>query len=79
MRGDPSFPEGLCHFLAYDDQQVAGRIHDHASRGEDAGLGAAEIDGGAQDYRAAAQRALDAGLLVVMDRCWLKEHMRAQR
>jgi len=29
--------------------------------------------------RAAAQRALDAGLLVVMDRCWLKEHIRAQR
>ena len=26
--------------------------------------------------REAAQRALDAGLLVVMDRCWLKEHMR---
>jgi uncharacterized protein len=26
--------------------------------------------------RAAAQRALDAGLLVVMDRCWLKEHLR---
>ena len=26
--------------------------------------------------RDAAQRALDAGLLVVMDRCWLKEHMR---
>ena len=25
---------------------------------------------------AAAQRAFDAGLLVVMDRCWLKEHMR---
>jgi predicted CoA-binding protein len=25
---------------------------------------------------AAAQRAIDAGLLVVMDRCWLKEHMR---
>jgi predicted CoA-binding protein len=24
----------------------------------------------------AAQRALDAGLLVVMDRCWLKEHVR---
>jgi predicted CoA-binding protein len=24
----------------------------------------------------AAQRALEAGLLVVMDRCWLKEHMR---
>jgi uncharacterized protein len=26
--------------------------------------------------KAAAQRALDAGLLVVMDRCWLKEHAR---
>ena len=26
--------------------------------------------------RAAAQRAVDAGLLVVMDRCWLKEHIR---
>jgi predicted CoA-binding protein len=24
----------------------------------------------------AAQRAVDAGLLVVMDRCWLKEHVR---
>lgn len=30
---------------------------------------------GVIDY-AAAQRAVDAGLLVVMDRCWLKEHMR---
>ena len=27
---------------------------------------------------AAAQRAHDAGLLVVMDRCWLKEHIRAK-
>jgi len=25
---------------------------------------------------AAAERAMDAGLLVVMDRCWLKEHIR---
>jgi len=25
---------------------------------------------------AAAQRALDAGLLVVMDRCWLRDHVR---
>lgn len=30
---------------------------------------------GVIDY-AAAQRALEAGLLVVMDRCWLKEHQR---
>ena len=29
--------------------------------------------------RAAAQRAVAAGLLVVMDRCWLKEHMRHGR
>jgi len=29
--------------------------------------------------KAAAQRALDAGLLVVMDRCWLKEHIRFNR
>jgi uncharacterized protein len=29
--------------------------------------------------KAAAQRALDAGLLVVMDRCWLKEHLRRSR
>lgn len=29
--------------------------------------------------RAAAQRALDAGLLVVMDRCWLKEHIKHYR
>ena len=28
---------------------------------------------------AAAKRAQDAGLLVVMDRCWLKEHARAAR
>jgi uncharacterized protein len=27
----------------------------------------------------AAQRALDAGLMVVMDRCWLKEHARRNR
>jgi len=29
--------------------------------------------------KAAAQRALDAGLLVVMVRCWLKEHIRHGR
>src|SRR5215204_3411397 len=28
---------------------------------------------------AAAQRAVDAGLLVVVDRCWLKEHIRFGR
>ncbi len=29
--------------------------------------------------KAAAKRAQDAGLLVVMDRCWLKEHARMRR
>jgi predicted CoA-binding protein len=29
--------------------------------------------------QAAAQRAVDAGLLVVMDRCWLKEHARSNK
>ena len=29
--------------------------------------------------RAAAERAQEAGLLVVMDRCWLKEHARRAR
>jgi predicted CoA-binding protein len=29
--------------------------------------------------RAAARRAQEAGLLVVMDRCWLKEHARRQK
>jgi predicted CoA-binding protein len=39
-------------------------------RSDEAGKAVGVIDG------AAAQRALDAGLLVVMDRCWLKEHIR---
>ena len=29
--------------------------------------------------QAAARRALDAGLWTVMDRCWLKEHIRQNR
>lgn len=28
---------------------------------------------------AAAQRAVDSGLLVVMDRCWLKEHVKRSK
>ena len=37
------------------------------------GARAVWLQEGVIDY-AAAQRALDAGLLAVMDRCWLKEH-----
>lgn len=39
------------------------------------GAKAVWLQEGVIDYEA-AQRALDAGLLVVMDRCWLKEHLR---
>src|ERR1041385_2211605 len=47
---------------------------------ESAGVGAKAVwlQEGVID-RAAAQRAVAAGLLVVMDRCWLKEHMRHGR
>src|SRR6266853_2355884 len=39
------------------------------------GAKAVWLQEGVIDFQA-AQRALDAGLLVVMDRCWLKEHAR---
>jgi len=41
------------------------------------GAKAVWLQEGVIDYDA-AQRAIDAGLLVVMDRCWLKEHVRRQ-
>ena len=53
----------------------AGAAVDEAIR---AGARAVWLQEGVIDH-AAAQRALDAGLLVVMDRCWLKEHARLRR
>lgn len=50
----------------------AGRAVDDAIR---AGAKAVWLQDGVID-RDAAQRALDAGLLVVMDRCWLRDHVR---
>jgi predicted CoA-binding protein len=43
-----------------------------------AGAKAVWLQEGVIDH-AAAKRALDAGMMVVMDRCWLKEHLRLNR
>lgn len=52
--------------------EAAGEVVDEAIR---LGAKAVWLQEGVIDDQA-AQRALDAGLLVVMDRCWLKEHVR---
>lgn len=52
--------------------EAAGEAVDEAIK---VGAKAVWLQEGVIDQRA-AERALDAGLLVVMDRCWLKEHVR---
>jgi uncharacterized protein len=52
--------------------EEAGAVVDQAIA---TGVKAVWLQEGVIDYQA-AQRAVDAGLLVVMDRCWLKEHAR---
>ena len=70
--------------------EVPGRIDlvDVFRRSEEAGAAVEEaiaigaravwLQEGVIDH-AAAQRAVDAGLLVVMDHCWLKEHARRKK
>lgn len=79
--GEPSYPDlfavpgkiDLVDIFRRSDE--AGKAVDQAIA---VGAKAVWLQEGVID-RNAAQRALDAGLLVVMDRCLLKEHIRARR
>jgi uncharacterized protein len=84
---NPNEPEVLGE-KAYDalaDVQAQIELVDIFRRSEEAGAAVDEaiavgakavwLQEGVIDHEA-ARRALDAGLLVVMDRCWLKEHLR---
>ena len=79
--GDVSYPD-LSAVPAKIDLVDIFRRSDEAGKAVDqaiaAGAKAVWLQEGVID-REAAQRALDAGLLVVMDRCWLKEHIRVRR
>jgi uncharacterized protein len=79
---------GETAYASLDDVPVSVDLVDVFRRSSEAGAAVdAAISVGAKAVwlqegvidRVAAQRALDAGLLVVMDRCWLKEHARLRR
>jgi len=68
-------PEKIDLVDVFRRPDVAGKAADEAVA---VGAKAVWLQEGVID-RDAAQRALDAGLLVVMDRCWLKEHIRTRK
>ena len=70
-----SVPEKIDLVDVFRRSDEAGKAVDEAIA---AGAKAVWLQEGVIDS-SAAQRALDAGLLVVMDRCWLKEHIRNSR
>jgi uncharacterized protein len=76
--GEPAYPD-LASVPEKVDLVDVFRRPDEAGKAVDdaiaAGAKAVWMQEGVIDH-AAAQRALEAGLLVVMDRCWLKEHRR---
>jgi hypothetical protein len=65
-------PEKIDLVNVFRRSEEAGAVIDEAIA---VGVKAVWLQEGVIDHEA-AQRALDAGLLVVMDRCWLKEHAR---
>ena len=70
-----SVPEKIDLVDVFRRSDEAGKAVDEAIA---VGAKAVWMQEGVVDRRA-AQRALDAGLMVVMDRCWLKQHLRNGR